>query len=180
MSSSTSNLPTIIVAAVIAIILIGFYVADRSSGGAPDMSSITHSGGTEKKISAKAKYERSKSVFDHKGYSGSMQDYLKQVDEGFVKGAEADIVDEHTGYSGSGDDYVGHFEEVTEEELTGNAADHAGYSGSIDDYLAGNYDKRDQKKHTPEHTSDSSTQDGGGSNEGYSGSVGGYMKKYGG
>ena len=74
-------MPTIIVAAVIAIILIGFYVADRSSGGAPDMSSITHSGGTEKKISAKAKYERSKSVFDHKGYSGCSESGFTGMDD---------------------------------------------------------------------------------------------------
>ena len=109
-----------------------------------------------------------------------MEDYLKQVDEGFVKGAEADLVDEHTGYSGSGEDYVEHFEEVAEEELQGNAADHAGYSGGIDDYLAGNYDKRSEKKYTPEHPRDGATQDGGGTSKGYSGSVGGYLKKYGG
>ena len=179
MSSSTSSLPIIIVAAVIAIILIGFYIVDRSSGGAPDMSSITHDAGTEKKIKSKAEYERSKSVFDHAGYSGSMEEYLRQVDEGFVKGAEAEIVDQHTGYAGSGDDYVEHFEEVAEQELKQNAADHTSYSGGLDDYLAGKYDKRSQKKYTPEHPRDGATEDGGDSSKGYSGSVGGYLKEFG-
>lgn len=180
MSSSTSNLPTIIVAVVIVVILIGFFIADRSSGGGADISSITHSAGTDKKISAKADYDRSKSVFDHSGYSGSMKDYLKQSDEGFVNSADAKVVDEHTGYSGSGEDYVEHFDEVTDKELKHNAAEHTSYSGPLDDYLAGNYDQHQGQKDSPEHPRDGATQDGGGSNKGYTGSMGAYMKKYGG
>ena len=179
MSSSTSNLPTIIVALVLAIILIGFFIADRTSSVTTDVSSITHSAGTDKKISAKAKYERSKSVFEHSGFSGSMEDYLNHSDEDHHNSADAKVVEEHSGYSGSGDEYEEHFEKVAEKELQGNAANHAGYSGSLDDYLAGNYDKRGSKD-TPEHPRDGATQDGGSSDNGYTGSMGGYMKKYGG
>ena len=179
MSSSTSKLPTIIVALVLAIILIGFYIADRTSDAITDVSSITHSAGTDKKISAKAKYDRSKSVFEHSGFSGSMEDYLKQSEEGYQNSAEAKVVDEHTGYSGSGKDYVEHYEEETERELEGNAADHAGYSGPLDDYLAGNYDKR-KKKHSSEHPGEGAPQGSGSSDKGYTGSMGEYMKKFGG
>ena len=99
MSSSTSNLPTIIVALVLAIILIGFFIADRTSSVTTDVSSITHSAGTDKKISAKAKYERSKSVFEHSGFSGSMEDYLNHSDEDHHNSADAKVVEEHSGYS---------------------------------------------------------------------------------
>ena len=179
MSSSTSKLPTIIVALVLAIILIGFYIADRTSDAVTDVSSITHSAGTDKKISAKAKYDRSKSVFEHSGFSGSMEDYLKHSEEDHHNTAAAKVVDEHTGYSGSGKDYVERYEEETEKELEGNAAEHAGYSGPLDDYLAGNYDKR-EKKHSSEHPGDSATQSDESSNKGYTGSMGEYMRKYGG
>jgi hypothetical protein len=172
-------MPTVIVAVVLAIILIGFYIADRSSGGSPNVSSITHSAGTDKKIAQKAKYERSKSVFEHAGFSGSMEDYLRQSKDGFEDSANSPMVKEHTGYSGSGEEYVERFEEITDKELKDNAAEHAGYSGSIDDYLAGNYDKQ-EKKYSPKHPRDGATQDSGASNKGYTGSMGEYMKKYGG
>ncbi|MEM8845052.1 MAG: hypothetical protein AAGB35_08415 [Pseudomonadota bacterium] len=180
MSSSTSNLPAIILAAAVAVILIGFYIADRSSGDAMDISSITHDAGTDKKIKSKEQFDRSKSVFNHSGYSGSMEEYLKKVDEGFAKGAEAELVDQHTGYTGSGDDYVEHFETVAEKELRANAAAHTAYSGGIDDYLAGNYEKSSDENYSPEHPRDGATQDGGDSNDGYTGSVDEYLKKYGG
>ena len=179
MSSSTSTLPTIIVALVLAIILIGFYIADRASNATADVSSITHSAGTDKKISAKAKYDRSKSVFEHSGFSGSMEDYLEQSEAGYQNSTDTKVIEEHTGYSGSGKDYAEHYEEETDKKLKANAVSHSGYSGPLDDYMAGNYDKR-AKKQSHEHPGGGAAKKSGSGNKGYTGSMGEYMKKYGG
>ena len=178
MSTSTSNLPAIILAVVVIALLAVFYWADRSSS--PDMADITHHADTDKMAASKQKYEAHKSAFDHAGYSGSLKGYLKHA-----KSAESGpdhSVKAHTGFSGSGKDYVQKHSAENSAKLQANAGDHAGFSGSLKTYLSGNYEHRSAGQEKQHSSSSSKTKKSASKNSAttsYSGSVDKYLKKYG-
>lgn len=178
MSTSTSNLPAIILAVVVIALLAVFYWADRSSS--PDMSDITHHADTDKMVSSKQKYEAHKSVFDHSGYSGSLKDYLHHTKN--ASSAADPSVKEHTGYSGSGKDYVQKHSAENAAKLQANANEHAGFSGSLKTYLSGNYEHRSagkKKQHASSSNKSSKSAGEHSATTSYSGSVDKYLKKYG-
>ena len=174
MSTSTSNLPAIILAVVVVALLVVFYMADRSSS--PSVTSVHHTADTDKMIASKKKYEAHKSAFAHSGFSGSLKDYLKHA-----KGApskQAQTVKEHTGYSGSGDEYVKKHAAKEASTLKANANDHSGFSGSLKQYLSGNYDTKQvsENKHKETKTASKKHET---PKAAYSGSVDKYLKKFG-
>ena len=180
MSTSTSNLPAIVVAVAVVAALVAFTFADRSSNGS-DISKITHTADVDAMISKKKKYETNKEVYSHAGFSGSLKDYLHKS-----KGSSEDNteVKEHTGYSGSGKDYFERHQAEEVAHLQSNAEHHSGYSGSLKDYMAGNYDKRtasnNNAKHKPKTSTAVSTSSSSSTDSGYTGSVDKYLKKFGG
>lgn len=180
MSTSTSNLPAIILAVVIVALLVVFYIADR--GSSSDISNVSHSANTDKMIASKQKYEAHKSAFDHSGYSGSLKGYLKHAEGAPAKVAKT--VQEHSGYSGSGEEYVQKHSSEETAALQANASDHSGFSGSLKQYLGGNYEHRQasKEKHhasSSEKESSSASKKHAAPSKGYSGSVDKYLKKYG-
>lgn len=176
MSTSSSNLPAIILAVIVVAILVAFYIADRSFS--TDTTSIAHSANTSDMISAKEKYETQKSVYSHSGYSGSLEDYIHHSKK---SSKEDPSVKEHSGYSGSGKDYVEHHQAQEDALLQANADHHRGFSGSLKDYISGDYKAHAAKKHhaksSPSATKSSHSNTS--STTGYSGSVDKYLKKFG-
>ena len=177
MSTSSSNLPAIILAVIVVAILVAFYIADRSSG--TGTSSIAHSANTSDMISAKEKYETQKSVYSHSGYSGSLEEYLHHSK---MSTKEDPSVKEHSGYSGSGKDYVEHHQAKEDALQQANADHHRGFSGSLKEYISGDYKAHAAEKHhaksAPAKTT--SSQSNTSTTTGYSGSVDKYLKKFGG
>ena len=180
MSTSTSNLPAIILGVIVVVALVAFKMADWSGG--TDMSAVTHTANTDEMISKKQKYETHKSVFSHAGFSGSLKDYLHHSKSSSGENAN---VKEHSGYSGSGKDYIEQHQAQENAHQVANAEHHAGFSGSLKQYLSGNYDKHRAKpatKHKAKssHSVSTSSSSGTANNKGYSGSVDQYLKKFGG
>ena len=173
MSTSSSNLPAIILGVIVVAILVTFYIADRSAG--TDTTSIAHSANTSDMISAKEKYEAQKSVYSHSGYSGSLENYLHHSKS---SNKEDPSVKEHSGYSGSGKDYVAHHQAKEDASQQANADHHRGFSGSLKDYVSGDYEAHTAKKHHAK-SSHSATTNSSTPTTGYSGSVDRYLKKFG-
>lgn len=173
MSTSTSNLPAIILAVVVIALLVVFYIADRSSS--PSVAGITHQADVNKMVSSKQKYEAHRSAFDHTGYSGSLKDYLKHTKGGHAKVDQ--VVQEHTGYAGSGKEYVQKHAAEHSATLQANAEQHAGFSGSLKEYISGNYKHRSTSK--AKQKSDGAAKSSASTSTSYSGSVDKYLKKYG-
>lgn len=172
MSTSTSNLPAIILAVVVLALLVVFYIADRSSSSS--VSSITHHADVDKMVSSKQKYEAHRSAFDHAGYSGSLKDYLKHTKGGAAKVDK--VVAEHTGYAGSGKEYMQKHSAEHSAQLQANAKKHAGFSGSLKEYVSGNYEHRSPS--TAKHQASNKTSSSAAASTSYSGSVDKYLKKY--
>ena len=173
MSTSSSNLPAIILAVIIVALLVVFYLADRNSS--PDVMGITHHADVDKMVSSKQQYETNKSVFDHTGYSGSLRGYLKQTKP--ATSAQASVVQEHTGYSGTGKDYVQKHSAEYSAKLEASAKEHVSYSGPLKQYLSGNYDHKSAGK-AQRSTSGKASASAPAATS-YSGSVDKYLKKYG-
>ena len=181
MSSSSSNLPTIILVGLAVIILGGFYYLDRSSSS-PDIAAITETADTEAMATSKEKYEADKSAYAHAGFSGSMKDYIAHTEGGMEAPKD---VKQHSGYSGSGDDYAQKYKDEEIGAIVKNVDDHAGFSGSMKDYMAGKYSTRSSSKTTASASkpasskpSPSSSSSNTGSHGGYTGSVNDYLNKY--
>ena len=174
MSTSTSNLPAIILAVVVIALLVVFYIADR--GSSSSVSGITHQADVNKMVSSKQKYEAHRSAFDHAGYSGSLKDYLKHTKGGAAKVDKT--VAEHTGYAGSGKEYVQKHSAEHSAQLQANAEHHAGFSGSLKEYISGNYEHRSASK-TKQKSSSNAAKSSAPASTSYSGSVDKYLKKYG-
>jgi hypothetical protein len=174
MSSSNSNLPTIILVVLVIIILGGFYYLDRSSS-TTDIAAITETADTEGMIASKKKYEAHKSAFSHSGFSGSMKDYIAHT-EGGMKTPK--VVKEHTGYSGSGKEYIQKHKGEEIKKIINNAADHAGFSGSMKDYAAGKFDTRSSTTSSSSKPANKSSGSNTSSHKGYGGSVEDYLNKY--
>jgi len=177
MSSSNSNLPTIVLVVLAIIILGGFYYLDRSSS-TTDLSAVTETADTEGMIASKKKYEAKKSAFSHTGFSGSMQDYLAHTEGGMEIPAD---IKAHTSYSGSGSDYIKTYNEKEIAQIKKNVGDHAGFSGSMKDYAAGKFETRSSSssKSASKHSAKkSSSNNSTSSHSGFDGGANDYLNKY--
>ena len=129
MSGSNSKLPAIILVIAAIFVLGGFYYADRSSQDV-DMAAITETANTHGMIDARDKYNRHRTVFSHRSFSGSMDDYLAKIDADKAAGKDSKI---HSGYSGK--DYAQKHRQKESSHQIANSSQHQGFSGSVDSYL---------------------------------------------
>ena len=186
-----------LIGVVIFAVLAAFYIDDRRrlaqehTGTDESQQASTDTSATSKSSDYKSqkstdssrknaanKTASAKSDTGHKGFSGSIDDYLAQSNQKRSKYLEA-AVKEHQGFSGSIEDYLNSKQTKQASSTKQQTSGSASYAKSMgmDEYLASTEDKPSASgdKHT-HHKHDKHRHN---NNDAYNGSIDGYLAKFG-